>query len=147
MKQHLMIWGGSLQAGQWRQRVCLGRVRAIQLFLLGDFKERGHAGDTEETKQDQTKPFPKNWIYITHPTWQFFRACATWEGLHTKLHSKMFLENKTTTIVKCKVRIQLKSKFIKLQSILMQSLSATKQKKSLANAFNEIQNCFSVVSC
>lgn len=59
-KQHLMFRGGALQAGQRRQRVCLGRVRVIRLFLLGDFKERGHAGDTEETKQDQTKPFPKH---------------------------------------------------------------------------------------
>lgn len=145
-----MFWGGALQAGQWRQRVCLGRV--IRLFLLGDFKERGHAGDTEETKQDQTKPFPKNWIYITHPTRRFFWACATWAGLHTKLHSEklglptvrpQWYWNARSEYAQIKVH----QVAFQLQSILMQPLSATKQKKSLVNAFNEIQNCSSVVSC
>lgn len=45
------------------------------------------------------------------------------------------------------IKIKVHQVVFQLQSILMQSLSATKQKKSFANAFNEIKNCFSVSSC
>lgn len=45
----LRFWVGALQARQWREHVCLGRLRLVRMFLLRDFEKRRHAEETQET--------------------------------------------------------------------------------------------------